>query len=109
MNDKGLDGIAPGVRKVSYVNGTHVKGVDPSVVGGPSNAQNTSSNESDTDEGLPGYAIALIIVAVVGVVVVGLFLVVRKRQQRARQRREMANPGALAFEELSLDGRSSAI
>lgn len=107
MKDGGLDNIAPGVLKVSYVNGTHVKGIDPSVHN-PSTVQNEAPG-GNSNEGLPGYAIALIIVAVVGVVVTGLFLVFRLRQQRARERREMANPGALAFEELSLDGRSSAL
>lgn len=103
MKDGGLDGIAPGVITVSFVNGTHIKGVDPNAM------SNTSTDANSGEGGLPGYAIALIIVAVVGVLAVALFLIVRKRQKRARERRANANPGALAFEELSLDGPSRAI
>ena len=99
MKDGGLDDIVPGILKVSYVNGTHVKGVNGGL--------QMSSSDGDSGEALPGYAIALIIVGVVGVVAVALFMFMRKRQQRAAQRRANANPGALAFEELSLDGRSS--
>ncbi len=100
MKDGGLDDIVPGILKVSYVNGTHVKGVN-------GNLQTSSSSGGDGGEGLPGYAIALIIVGVVGAVAVALFMFMRKRKQRADERRANANPGALAFEELSLDGRSS--
>jgi len=108
MKDGGLNNIAPGILKVSYVNGTYVKGVDPSLIDS-SSVNNTGPESSSGDGGLPGYAAALIIVIVVGIAAVGLFLVIRKRQQRARERRAMANPGALAFEELSLDGRSTAL
>lgn len=99
MNDGGLDEIVPGIRKVSYVNGTHVKGV---------NGVQSSGAEESGGEALPGYAIALIIVAAVGVIAVALFLIIRKRQKRHSERRSNANHGALAFEELSLDGRSSS-
>jgi hypothetical protein len=100
MNDGGLNDIVSGILKVSYVNGTYVKGVN--------GFQTPAASQGSSGEALPGYVIALIIVGAVGVVVVALFMIVRKRQQRAAKRRASANHGALAFEELSLCGRSSS-
>jgi hypothetical protein len=101
MKDGGLDDIVPGILKVSYVNGTQIKGVVSEGL------QNSDASDGGSGEELPGYVIALIIVGAVGVVAVALFMLFRKRHQRAARRRANANPGALAFEELSLDGRST--
>ena len=105
MMDHGLDLVLPGLTKVTFVNGTYIKGVDTSIVGELPGNQSTAPDASGG--GLPGYTVALIIVVVVGLFAVLAFFVIRKKHQRYKERREASSRlGALAFEELSLAGRS---
>lgn len=85
MNNGALDGSIDGIEHVRFINGTYTMGLDPVVV---SLVQGSTS--STDEDGLAGYAIALIVIAVVGVLAFAAFLVVERRKTREMKERRKA-------------------
>ena len=94
MNNGALDGSIDGIEQVRFINGSYTMGLDPAVV--PMVQGSTSS--TDEDDGLAGYAIALIVIAAVGTLAFAAFLVVeRKKKREIKERRKALNNRMVAM------------
>lgn len=94
MNNGALDGSIDGIEQVRFINGSYTMGLDPAVV--PMVQGSTSS--TDEDDGLAGYAIALIVIAAVGALAFAAFLVVeRKKKREIKERRKALNNRMVAM------------